>query len=421
MEADRAEFLAKNFALSFAWYVYMQMRNTSRYVTSDESIPVSTRVRFRHRTRINQQKMLFIKMLLASVHRGRTREVWMHPHSLAWFDMVDQLYNDELWYANFRVTRETFAFILRNVQQRISRNRTVMREPVQPRRRLALTLYFLASTAEYRTVANLFGVSRSFLCNCVKEVCCAIIQSFPTVINFPKGDDLLNVLGCYEQRWGFPMCAGAIDGTHIPILAPSENHVEYVNRKGFHSIIMQAVTDCNYLFRDIVVGWPGSVHDARVLSNSTIYKNGNGKDLFPNGVMKEICGVNIPPVLIGDPAYPLLPWLLKGYPRNTASQSQQKFNKNLSRARMTVENTFGRWKGRFIRFSKRVDMEVSSLVDVVHASCILHNICELQRNVFLADWEIVSDAFEVELEPIDDINNAPDAENIRNALTEHFT
>ena len=41
------------------------------------------------------------------------------------------------------------------------------------------------------------------------------------------------------------MCACAIDGTHIPILAPRENHTEYVNRKGFHSIIMQAVTDCN--------------------------------------------------------------------------------------------------------------------------------------------------------------------------------
>ena len=33
---------------------------------------------------------------------------------------------------------------------------------------------------------------------------------------------------------------------------------------------MQAVPDTNYLFRDIVVGWPGRVHDARVLSNSLL-------------------------------------------------------------------------------------------------------------------------------------------------------
>ena len=100
------------------------------------------------------------------------------------------------------------------------------------------------------------------------------------------------------------MCAGAIDGTHIPILAPTDNHVEYVNRKGFHSVLMQAVTDCNYLYRDVVIGWPGSVHDARVFSNSTIFRRGNEQQLSPRDLVKEICGVDIPPFLVGDPAYP---------------------------------------------------------------------------------------------------------------------
>ena len=42
------------------------------------------------------------------------------------------------------------------------------------------------------------------------------------------------------------MCARAIDSTHIPILAPEESHTDYINGKGYHSIIMQAVIDCNY-------------------------------------------------------------------------------------------------------------------------------------------------------------------------------
>ena len=89
----------------------------------------------------------------------------------------------------------------------------------------------------------------------------------------PTNDELESVLESYKEQWGFPMCAGAIDGTHIPIIAPKENKIDYVNRKGYHSVVMQAVVDCNYLFRDIVIGWPGSVrHDARILSNSKLYK-----------------------------------------------------------------------------------------------------------------------------------------------------
>ena len=98
--------------------------------------------------------------------------------------------------ANFRVTK-TFEFILDKIQREISRKITPMRDPVTAKRRLALTLYYLSSTAEYRTVANLFGVPRSFVCQCVREVSLAIIKHFPKVITFPKGDDLLEVLQGY--------------------------------------------------------------------------------------------------------------------------------------------------------------------------------------------------------------------------------
>ena len=59
---------------------------------------------------------------------------------------------------------------------------------------------------------------------------------------------------------------------------------------GYHSIIMQAVVDHNHLYRDVVIGWPGSVHDARVLSNSKIYEKGNNNSLFPQNVEGEISG-----------------------------------------------------------------------------------------------------------------------------------
>ena len=63
---------------------------------------------------------------------------------------------------------------------------------------------------------------------------------------------------------GMPSVIGAIDGSHIPIKAPVLCPENYINRKGFHSVILQAVCDHRMLFTDCYAGWPGSVHDARV-------------------------------------------------------------------------------------------------------------------------------------------------------------
>ena len=105
-----------------------------------------------------------------------------------------------------------------------------------------------------------------------------------------------------------PQCIGAIDGTHIPILAPPEYAKDYYNRKGFPSVLMQAVADHRYCFTDIYIGWPGSVHDAPVLKNSELYFKGQNGTLVPS-THRTINGVEVPLVILGDPAYPLLQYL----------------------------------------------------------------------------------------------------------------
>ena len=62
----------------------------------------------------------------------------------------------------------------------------------------------------------------------------------------------------------------------------SEAHEDFINSKGFYSIIMQAVCVYKCIFRDIKFSWPGRVHDARVLANSDIFNKGETNTLFPN-------------------------------------------------------------------------------------------------------------------------------------------
>ncbi len=104
-------------------------------------------------------------------------------------------------------------------------------------------MYWLAAGAGYHT-ANLFGIAKSSVCSIVHEFCKAVrYVIMPEYIKLREGDDLWEVIQGFRMRWGFPQCAGAIDGSHIPIIAPKENHVDYFNCKGWHSVLLQGVVD----------------------------------------------------------------------------------------------------------------------------------------------------------------------------------
>ena len=69
----------------------------------------------------------------------------------------------------------------------------------------------------------------------------------------------------FQQISGMPVVLDAIDGSHIPMIAPSIDEYAYVNRKQYHSINMQAICDSNLIFQDVVARWPGSHHDFFIL------------------------------------------------------------------------------------------------------------------------------------------------------------
>ena len=57
----------------------------------------------------------------------------------------------------------------------------------------------------------------------VREVCEAIVDILlPRYIKVPSCDHLCDVVDGFDCKWGFPQCAGAIDGTHIPFMSPTE-------------------------------------------------------------------------------------------------------------------------------------------------------------------------------------------------------
>ena len=116
----------------------------------------------------------------------------------------------------------------------------------------------------------------------------------PNYINVPQNQhEVQEKIEGFKSRAGFPQVVAAVDGCHVPVIGPRQSPDDYVNRKGFHSLILQGLVDCNYLFLDICVGWPGKVHDARVFKNSSLFALCCARAFLPLDMSVMISGEHV--------------------------------------------------------------------------------------------------------------------------------
>lgn len=174
----------------------------------------------------------------------------------------------------------------------------------------------------------------------IHRVADEVIAILPKVVALPKTEEHLIQVGAgfasLTNHQAFGRAVGAIDGCHVRIKPPAGPDGQcYKNRKLFASILLQGICDHQGAFLDIFVGYPGSVHDSRVLKNSPIY---NQAKYPPQGFF-----------LLGDGGYPCTekPIAIMTPFKNPASPSTQRFNARLSKGRSIIERAFGMMKTRF--------------------------------------------------------------------------
>ena len=81
-------------------------------------------------------------------------------------------------------------------------------------------------------------------------------------------------------------------------------------------MIVQVIVDHNYLFHDICMGWPGSVHNVREFVNSAIYKKITEDDIL-GGMDCTMDAYQVALCIVGDSAYPIQTWLMKPFSNYT--------------------------------------------------------------------------------------------------------
>ncbi|KAL2101891.1 hypothetical protein ACEWY4_003652 [Coilia grayii] len=333
-----------------------------------------------------------------------------------WDRVVLKEYTDEDWRCNFRMSWRTFDKLYGLMSEVMKPDDVTVQAPILLPMRVAIVLYKLAGCAEYRVVANQFGVSKSTVKKLVYLFCRGMVSSvIDNIIRIPTAEEAIAIARRFQQKFHIPQIIGCIDGTHILILPPTDGYRDFVNRKGWPSYVLQAVVDDKYRFWSLSCKLPGSAHDANVLRQSQLFRQAH---LLPKVSPSIHHRTGVLLYMLMDPTYPLMDWLMKGYthsPRIT--HEQESFNVYLSSARTTIEIAFGRLKARWRVLLKRSDFHFTFSPYMIATCCALHNLCEDEK-------ESASVLESTTPQPGVRAYNAPDnaaGQRIRDALADYLS
>ncbi|KAL3199958.1 hypothetical protein MRX96_043683 [Rhipicephalus microplus] len=103
-------------------------------------------------------------------------------------------------------------------------------------KRVAVALYKLCSSAEDRTVANLFDLGRSTVNTIYREFCDIVVEALEDQwVRMLAADEMTHHIREFYAVTGFPQAVRALDGCHFPVSPPKENAIDYYNYKGWRS------------------------------------------------------------------------------------------------------------------------------------------------------------------------------------------
>lgn len=321
------------------------------------------------------------------------RRLWVKDRSKDWWDQRNHPdFPEDQFRKDFRMSRSTFEFICNELETGVTKKNTMLRDAIPVRQRVAVCIWRLATGEPLRLVSKRFGLGISTCHKLVLEVCSAIKSLLmPKFVSWPAAEtDDEAIQSGFESLSGIKNVAGAMYTTHVPIIAPKVNVSAYFNRRHTernqrtsYSITVQGVADPRGVFRDVCIGWPGSMADERVLEKSAIFQRAARGELGCRDGGR---------VVVGGPGYPLLDWLLVPYSRHNLTWAQHAFNGRVEAARRPAREAFSRLKARWSCLQKRTEVKLQDLPVVLGACCTLHNICEIRGD--LVDPEHAFEVFD---------------------------
>ncbi|KAJ9160064.1 hypothetical protein P3X46_025500 [Hevea brasiliensis] len=298
--------------------------------------------------------------------------------------------NSKKFESVFKISRKTFNYICSLVNDDLRARQSNFTgsdgKPLSPNDQVAIALRRLSSGESLSNIGDSFGINQSTVSHITWRFVEAMEERGLHHLRWPATEaEIEEIKSKFEKMHGLPNCCGVIDTTHIVMTLPTVDHSNdvWIDREKNHSMVLQAIVDPDMRFRDVIVGYPGSLSDALVLQNSSFFKlSEEGKRL--NGKKIELMeGTELGEYIIGDAGFPLLPWLLTPF-QDALPDHQAEFNKQHAATRAVAEIALARLKEMW-----RIIHGVMWLPDknrlprIVFVCCLLHNIViDMEDKVF---------------------------------------
>ena len=277
------------------------------------------------------------------------------------------------------------------------RKKIVCEDPISPEFRLAICLYLLGRGDYMYSIAEMVGLGRSTVTTIVNEVTEATVSCLWTdcvSVHMPKmEDEFKEKILDMEELWRFPFSWAAVDGCHSPVKCSpggSEARKEYHKFKNFYSIVLMALVDAKYWFIWGGCGFPGNSHDSIILQSTPLWSDIKDGKLLLNSYQREQ-NAFIPPLILGDSAFPFESFLMKPYTNAILAKQQRYFNYRLSRARMVIEGAYGQLKGRWRFLLRKSENNLHETKIATLACMVLHNICLDQGETLPSNLDVSFD------------------------------
>lgn len=231
----------------FLWFYFFLLKRRNRMLRQRKNSMQIRKIDYLREMVERQRKSALNSSMIMILLYGciTNREVWswFKPNHSYW-EISSEQWTASMWIKHLRMKKETFMYLCRDLAPLLTKKTTRFRETIPVPKRIAMALWRLATGSDYRSIGQLFGVGRSTCCKITHHVCDALVSVLLSkCVTIVANERLQETKDAFRIMSGLPQCVGAVDGCHIPILAPKEHHCDYFNRKSFHSIILQAVVD----------------------------------------------------------------------------------------------------------------------------------------------------------------------------------